>query len=56
MCPRRCGVNRPSGEMDKCRATSQAMVASYGPHSGEETHLAGKHGSGTIFFTYCNLQ
>ncbi len=31
------------------------MVSSYGPHFGEEAPLVGKHGSGTIFFTYCNL-
>jgi len=31
------------------------MVSSYGPHFGEETPLVGKHGSGTIFFTNCNL-
>jgi len=32
------------------------MVSSYGPHFGEEAPLTGRHGSGTIFFTYCNLQ
>ncbi len=32
------------------------MISSYGPHFGEEAPLVGKHGSGTIFFTYCNLQ
>jgi len=32
------------------------MVSSYGPHLGEEAPLVGKHGSGTIFFTYCNLR
>jgi len=32
------------------------MVSSYGPHFGEESPLVGRHGSGTIFFTYCNLQ
>lgn len=31
------------------------MVSSYGPHFGEESPLVGRHGSGTIFFTYCNL-
>jgi putative pyruvate formate lyase activating enzyme len=31
------------------------LVSSYGPHFGEETPLVGRHGSGTIFFTYCNL-
>ena len=32
------------------------MISSYGPHFGEEAPLVGKHGSGTIFFTYCNLR
>ena len=32
------------------------MVSSYGPHFGEESPLVGRHGSGTIFFTYCNLR
>ena len=31
------------------------MVSSYGPHFGEEAPLVGQHGSGTVFFTYCNL-
>lgn len=31
------------------------MASSYGPHFGEEAPLVGRHGSGTIFFTYCNL-
>jgi putative pyruvate formate lyase activating enzyme len=49
-------VNRLAGESGKCRVTSQALVSSYGPHFGEEAPLVGRHGSGTIFFTYCNLQ
>jgi putative pyruvate formate lyase activating enzyme len=32
------------------------VVSSYGPHFGEEAPLVGRHGSGTIFFTYCNLR
>ena len=56
LCPRRCGVNRLAGDSGKCRITSQAIVSSYGPHFGEEAPLVGRHGSGTIFFTYCNLR
>ena len=56
MCPRQCGVNRLAGEIGKCRTTTEAVVSSYGPHFGEEAPLVGKHGSGTIFFTNCNLQ
>lgn len=56
LCPRHCGVNRLAGEGGKCHLTGQAAVSSYGPHFGEEAPLVGRHGSGTIFFTYCNLQ
>ncbi len=55
MCPRRCGVNRLTGESGECQVTTQVIVSSYGPHFGEEAPLVGRHGSGTIFFTYCNL-
>lgn len=55
LCGRRCGVNRLAGESGQCRITQPAMVSSYGPHFGEEAPLVGRHGSGTIFFTYCNL-
>ncbi len=55
MCPRRCGVNRLAGESGECQVTTQVIVSSYDPHFGEEAPLVGRHGSGTIFFTYCNL-
>ncbi len=56
VCPRRCGVNRLEGDVGKCRTGRQALVSSFGPHSGEEAPLVGSSGSGTIFFTYCNLR
>ena len=56
LCPRHCGVNRLADESGKCHITKQVVVSSYGPHFGEEAPLVGKHGSGTIFFTYCNLR
>ncbi len=55
LCPRRCGVDRLSGEMGMCRVGRSAVVASYGPHFGEEAPLVGKGGSGNIFFSGCNL-
>ncbi|MFW5820523.1 MAG: radical SAM protein [Bacteroidota bacterium] len=55
LCPRNCNVNRLGGEMGTCNTGSKAMVSSYGPHYGEEDVLVGRHGSGTIFFTNCNL-
>jgi len=56
VCPRSCGVNRLAGHVGKCRTPREAIVSSYGPHFGEEAPLVGKHGSGTIFFTNCNLR
>lgn len=56
LCPRHCRVNRLAGEGGKCRITSKVAVSSYGPHFGEEAPLVGRQGSGTIFFTCCNLQ
>jgi len=56
LCPRHCEVNRLAGESGKCHIASRAVVSSYGPHFGEEAPLVGRHGSGTIFFTYCNLR
>ena len=56
LCPRHCGINRPADEMGKCHTGKLAVVSSYEPHFGEESPLVGKHGSGTIFFTNCNLK
>jgi putative pyruvate formate lyase activating enzyme len=56
LCPRRCGADRLSGELGKCLTGRRAMVSSYAPHFGEERPLVGRHGSGTIFFTRCNLE
>jgi len=56
VCPRVCKVNRRAGEIGFCRVGELAGVASYGPHLGEENVLRGWRGSGTIFFTGCNLK
>ena len=55
VCPRKCSVDRTRGEKGFCRAGGLAEISSYGPHFGEERPLVGRHGSGTIFLTYCNL-
>ena len=55
LCPRKCGVDRESGETGFCKTGRLAWVSSYNPHFGEEDPLVGTHGSGTIFFTHCNL-
>jgi putative pyruvate formate lyase activating enzyme len=56
VCPWVCKVNRRAGELGFCRTGEDAGVASYGPHPGEERVLSGWRGSGTIFFTSCNLK
>lgn len=55
ICPRRCRVNRLAGEVGFCRIGRDAVVASVGPHFGEESVLVGAGGSGTIFLAGCNL-
>ena len=55
LCPRKCGIDRLSGETGFCKTGKRAWVSSYNPHFGEEAPLVGHHGSGTIFFTHCNL-
>jgi putative pyruvate formate lyase activating enzyme len=55
LCPRQCGVNRLKGETGVCSSTSRPKVYSTHPHFGEERPLVGRHGSGTIFFSNCNL-
>ncbi len=55
ICPRRCLVNRRAGELGICRTGERARISSFGPHHGEENPLRGWRGSGTIFFTRCNL-
>lgn len=55
LCPRECGVNRLKGQKGVCGSTAVARVASFHAHFGEEAPLSGRHGSGTIFFSRCNL-
>ena len=56
LCPRECGVNRLDGEKGFCQAPLKVMVYVAQPHFGEEISLVGRHGSGTIFFSNCNLR
>ena len=56
LCPRKCGVNRQKGEKGFCRAPVKPVIFSYHPHFGEEMSLVGEKGSGTIFFSNCNLR
>ncbi len=56
VCPRDCHVNRLENKRAVCLTGRYAKVASHFPHFGEEDCLRGWKGSGTIFFTYCNLR
>ncbi|MCS6998163.1 MAG: radical SAM protein [Aquificaceae bacterium] len=56
VCPHRCGVNRVEGEIGYCKTGRYALVASYFPHRGEEKPIRGRRGSGTVFFSQCNMR
>ncbi len=55
-CPRDCRVNRLEDKYSACKTGRYAVVSSYFPHFGEEDCLRGWNGSGTIFFSHCNLR
>jgi putative pyruvate formate lyase activating enzyme len=55
ICPNECLAKRSEGETGECHSTNEVIISSVGPHFGEEPPLAGTNGSGTIFFTNCNL-
>lgn len=56
LCPRQCMADRIAGDKGYCQAPYDLLLSSASPHFGEEPPLAGAHGSGTIFFTHCNLR
>jgi len=55
ICPNECLAKRTEGETGDCHSTDEVYISSVGPHYGEEPPLVGTNGSGTIFFTNCNL-
>lgn len=55
ICPRKCGANRMQGERGVCRMGSKITAARASLHVWEEPCLSGRNGSGTVFFTGCNL-
>ncbi|HET9591269.1 MAG TPA: radical SAM protein [Anaerolineales bacterium] len=56
VCPRNCGVDRLANKTAACKTGRYARVGSYFAHFGEEDCLRGWNGSGTIFFSWCNLR
>ncbi len=55
LCPHECAVDRVRGEKGRCRLGADAIIASAAPHFGEERPISGTRGSGTVFFSSCNL-
>ncbi len=56
LCPRQCGINRLEGQKGYCGVGDKIIIAHYGLHHGEEPPISGTRGSGTIFFSFCNLR
>jgi putative pyruvate formate lyase activating enzyme len=56
LCPRNCHVNRIEDKAKVCKTGRYATVSSHFAHFGEEACLRGRFGSGTIFFSWCNLR
>lgn len=55
LCPHRCNVNRLKGEVGRCKMTADVKIALTNLHYYEEPCISGKNGSGTVFFTGCNM-
>ena len=55
ICPHKCRVNRNSGQFGRCRCNDKIKIALASVHQYEEPCISGKNGSGTIFFSNCNL-
>ena len=56
LCPRNCNVDREKRELGYCMAPNKMVIARYSLHLWEEPIISGEKGSGTIFFSYCNMR
>ena len=56
LCPHNCNVNRIEGKLGRCRCGKNIKIALANLHYAEEPCISGKNGSGTIFFSNCNLK
>ncbi len=56
LCPIQCQINRNKGELGKCKAGSKIKLGLYSLHYDEEPCISGEKGSGTVFFSNCNLK
>ena len=55
VCPRECKVNRIEGKVGNCKASDKIKISLVSLHMYEEPCISGENGSGTIFFSHCNL-
>ena len=55
ICPHKCGINRNEGKIGRCKASEKIKIALYSTHNFEEPCISGENGSGTVFFSNCNL-
>lgn len=55
ICPHKCNINRNHGKIGRCKATNKVKIALYSTHEFEEPCISGQNGSGTVFFSNCNL-
>ena len=55
ICPHRCGINRTTKQAGRCKSTDKVKIALYSTHDFEEPCISGENGSGTIFFSNCNM-
>jgi putative pyruvate formate lyase activating enzyme len=55
ICPHNCGINRINGQVGRCKSKDTIKIALYSTHNFEEPCISGKKGSGTVFFSNCNM-
>ena len=53
--PHECGINRTKNQIGRCKSTDKIKIALYSIHKFEEPCISGENGSGTVFFSNCNL-
>ena len=55
ICPHNCGINRLNNQIGRCKSKNIVKIALYSTHNFEEPCISGKKGSGTVFFSNCNM-
>lgn len=55
ICPHNCGINRTNNQIGRCKSKDTVKIALFSTHNFEEPCISGKKGSGTVFFSNCNM-